>query len=159
YFDQFYPSAFMLIFYWAIFRGSYLLRKVHNDYEEKVSAVAALLNSFGLLAVMKYQSVDPEMAFKFLLVLGAVELVLGHLPITRKRRLAFVMPSTIGPALLMAAFPFHYAPDSTQLSVLWLFEAEVFFLAGIFMQERLFRYLGMAAGLIVAFQILIKQGL
>jgi hypothetical protein len=159
YFDQFYPSAGLLILYWAFFRGSYLLRKVHNDHEEKISTVAALLNSFGLLAVLKYQSVDPEMAFKFLLALGAVELGLAQLPVIRKRRLAFVMLSTIGASLLMAAFPFHYAPDSTQVSVLWLFEAEVFFLAGIFMREKVFRYLGMAAGLVAAFQILAKQGL
>jgi hypothetical protein len=158
-FDQFPLSAFMLIFYWAIFRGSYLVRKVQNDYEEKVSTVAALLNSFGLLAVLKYQSVNPEWAFRFLLVLGAVELFLGQLPITRKRRMAFVMLSTIGAALLMAAFPFHYAPESTQVSVLWLVEAEVLFFAGIKMREVLFRYLSMAAGLVAAFQILIKQGL
>jgi hypothetical protein len=159
YFDQFLLSAFMLIFYWAIFRGSYLVRKVKNDYEEKVSTVAALLNSFGLLAVLKYQSVNPEWAFRFLLVLGAVELFLGQLPIARKRRMAFVMLSTIGVALLMAAFPFHYAPESTQVSVLWLVEAEVLFLAGIKMREVVFRYLSMAAGLVAAFQILIKQGL
>lgn len=158
-FDQFLPSALLLIFYWAIFRGSYLARKVHNDYEEKVSTVAALLNSFGLLAVMKYQSVHPELAFRFLLLLGAVELLLGQLPAIRKRRLAFVMLSTIGASLLMAAFPFRYAPDSTQLSVLWLFEAEVFFFAGIAMREVVFRYLSMLAGLVAAIQILVKQGL
>jgi len=158
-FEQFKASAVMLIFYWAIFRGSYLLRKVHNDYEEKISTVAALLNSFGLLAVMKYQSVNPELAFKFLLGLGAVELFLAQLPITRKRRKAFVMLSTIGATLLVAAFPFHYAPDSAQLSVLWLVEAEAFFLAGIILREVLFRYFGMLAGLVAAAQILGTQGL
>ena len=158
-FEQFKASAGMLILYWAFFRGSYLLRKVHNDYEEKVSTVAALLNSFGLLAVMKYQSVNPELAFKFLLGLGAVELLLAQLPITRNRRKAFVMLSTIGATLLVAAFPFHYAPDSAQLSVLWLIEAEAFFLAGIILREALFRYFGMLAGLVAAVQILGTQGL
>src|SRR5260370_1361610 len=46
-FDQFLPSAVILLFYWAIFRGSYLARKVKTEHEEKVSTLAALLNSFG----------------------------------------------------------------------------------------------------------------
>ncbi len=164
-FDQFLPSAFMLIFYWAVFRGSYLVRKVKTDHEEKVSTLAALLNSFGLLALMKYQSVHPEWAFRFLLILGAVELllgqlsiVLGQLSIARKRRMAFVMLSTIGATLLVIAFPFHYAPESAQLSVWWLGLAEAFFLAGIFAREALFRYFGMFAGLVAAVQILARQG-
>src|SRR5713101_4231905 len=157
-FDQFLPSAFMLIFYWAVFRGSYLVRKVKTDHEEKVSTLAALLNSFGLLALMKYQSVHPEWAFRFLLILGAVELLLGQLSIARKRRMAFVMLSTIGATLLVIAFPFHYAPESSQLSVWWLALAEAFFLAGIFAREVLFRYFGMFAGLVAAVQIIARHG-
>ena len=164
-FDQFLPSAVILLFYWAIFRGSYLARKVKTEHEEKVSTLAALLNSFGLLYILKYQSVHPEWAFRFLLMLGAVELllgqlsiVLGQLSITHKRRMAFVMLSTIGATLLVIAFPFHYAPESSQLSVWWLALAEAFFLAGIFAREVLFRYFGMFAGLVAAVQIIARHG-
>ena len=158
-FDQFNQSAAMLIFYWAIFRGSYLLRKVKTDHEEKVSTVAALLNSLGLLSTMWYQSVHPEWKFRFLLGLGIAELVLGQLPITRKRRMAFVILSTIGATLMVSAFPFRYAPDSAQLSMLWLILAEAFFLAGIFAREVLFRYFGMLAGVVATMQIFYTQGL
>ena len=155
-FDQFYASAGMLILYWAIFRISYLIRKVKTDNEERVSTLAALLNSFSLLFVMKYQSVNPELAFRFLLVLGSVELLLGQ--VARKRRMAFVILSTIGATLLVIAFPQHYAPESAQLSIWWLALAEAFFLAGIFAREKLFRYFGMLAGLVAAVQIIARQG-
>ena len=61
-------------------------------------------------------------AFWFLLLLGAAELALGQSPIARRRRAAFVILSTLGVALLVAAFPFRYSGE--HLSVLWLMEAE-----------------------------------
>ena len=61
-------------------------------------------------------------AFWFLLFLGAAELALRQSPIARRRRAAFVILSTLGVALLVAAFPFRYSGE--HLSVLWLMEAE-----------------------------------
>ena len=65
--------------------------------------------------------------------LGAAELVLGQLPITRRRRLAFIVLTTLGATLLVAAFPFKFS--GSNLSVLWLLEAEAFFLVGVFAPE------------------------
>lgn len=147
-FPEFIPSALLLVFYWAIFRVSYLVRRNVSEAEEKISTVAALLNSFLLLSVLKYQSVHPEWAFWCLLALGAVEFTLGQLPITRKRRTAFIILSTIGAILFAAAFPFRYS--GLRLPVLWLAEAEALVLAGVFTREILFRWLGIAVELLVA---------
>ncbi len=147
-FPEFLPSAALLIFYWAIFRASYILRKSVTEAEERISTVGALLNSFLFLGVMKYQAVHPQWAFYALLVIGAVEFTLGQLPITRRRRTAFIILSTIGATLVAVAFPFKYS--GLRLPVLWLAEAEALVLAGIFTREILFRWLGIAAELLVA---------
>jgi uncharacterized membrane protein len=151
-FPEFTASAALLILYWAAFRASYLIRRVESPRQESVSSAAALLNAFLLLGLMKYQSVHPEWAFWFLLFLGAAELALGQSPITRRRRAAFVILSTLGVALLVAAFPFRYSGE--HLSVLWLMEMEAFFLAGVLIGESLFRRLGMLASFVVAGQML-----
>jgi len=150
-FPEFYPSAALLVFYWLIFRLSYLLRRTANSAQERVSTVAALLNTFLLLGVMKYQSVHPEWAFRFLLLLGAVEFTLGQLPLARRRRAAFVILSIVGATLMIAALPFRYS--GATLPLLWLAEAEALFLAGVFTREIVFCRLGLLAGLLVAFQM------
>ena len=148
-FPEFYASAGLLVFYWVVFRVSYLLRSPANG--EAVSTVAALLNSFLLLSVMKYQSVHPELAFRFLLALGVVEFLLGQLPVARRRRTAFVILSTIGVTFMVAALPFKYS--GATLPILWLAEAEALFLAGVFTREIVFRRLGLITGVLVAFQL------
>jgi hypothetical protein len=150
-FPEFMPSAALLIFYWLVFRASYLLRRGVTEAEEKVSAVAALLNTFLLLGLMKYQSVHPEWAFRFLLALGVVEFALGQLPIARRRRAAFVLLSVVGATLMVAAIPFKYSGET--LPILWLAEAEGLFLAGVFLDEILFCRLGLMASMLVAFQL------
>ncbi len=119
--------------------------------EENVSTVAALLNTFLLLGLMKYQSVHPEWAFRFLLALGAVEFVLGQLPLARRRRAAFVVLSVVGVTLMVAAVPFKYSGET--LPILWLAEAEALFLAGVFLEEIVFCRLGLLASMLVAFQL------
>jgi hypothetical protein len=156
-FPEFLPSAALLIFYWAVFRGSYIVRRVERKSEENVSTAAALLNSFGLLTLMKYQSVRPDLAFWFLLGLGAVELLLALLPVVRRRRMAFAILATLGATLLVAAFPFRYSYRETQLSVLWLMEAEALFLAGVLSRESIFRRLGMLASVVTAAQVVLTQ--
>jgi uncharacterized membrane protein len=150
-FVEFPASAGLLVFYWFIFRGSYVRRRLANAYQENISTVAALLNTFLLLGVMKYQAIHPEWAFWFLLLLGAVELGLGQLPLLRNRRAAFVILSTLGVGLLVAAFPFRYS--GYRLSILWLAESQTLFLAGVLTREILFRRLGMLAGVVVAGQM------
>ncbi|MFZ0960802.1 MAG: DUF2339 domain-containing protein [Terriglobia bacterium] len=150
-FPEFIPSAALLIFYWLVFRVSYLLRRGVSEAEEKVSTVAALLNTFLLLGLMKYQSVHPEWAFRFLLVLGAVEFVLGQLPIARRRRAAFVVLSVVGATLMVAAIPFKYSGET--LPILWLAEAEALFLAGVFLEEIVFCRLALLTSMLVAFQL------
>ncbi|HEV2349448.1 MAG TPA: DUF2339 domain-containing protein [Terriglobia bacterium] len=147
-FPEYYASAALLVAYWAVFRASYIARKIKDPREEAVSTVAALLNTILLLAVLKYQALHPEMAFYFLLALGAAEMILGQLPTTRKRRTAFVILTTLGAIFLVAALP--YKLSGATLPVVWLAEAEAFFLAGVFTREIVFRRLGMIAGLIVA---------
>ncbi len=161
-FPEFMPSAALLVFYWAVFRVSYLLRRIPAPAgpngvrpapqgEEKISTFAGLLNPFLLLAVMKYQAVHPEWAFRFLLLFGAAEFVLGQLPIARRRRAAFVLLTVLGSTLMVAAIPFKYSGET--LPILWLAEAEALFLAGVFLDEIIFCRLGLLATMLVAFQL------
>lgn len=147
-FPEYYASAALLVTYWVVFRASYIVRKIEDAREEAVSTAAALLNTILLLGVLKYQALHPEMAFYFLLALGAAELALGQLPATHKRRTAFVILTTLGATFLLAG-PV-YKLSGAALPVVWLAEAEAFFLAGVFTREIVFRRLGMIAGLIVA---------
>jgi uncharacterized membrane protein len=134
-------SAALLVGYWLIFRISYVLRRVDTLREEQVSTIAAVLNPALLIAVMGYQSVHPELSFQFLLSVGIIELVLGQLRITKRRRAAFVVLTTLGTCLMVAAFPRRYA-DAT-LSISWLAEAEALLLVGVLLREILFRRLGL----------------
>ncbi|HZU31940.1 MAG TPA: DUF2339 domain-containing protein [Candidatus Angelobacter sp.] len=140
-------SMLLVIAYWAVFRASYLIRKVENQEQESVSTIAALLNPLLLLAVVKYQSFHPEWAFPALLIFGAVEFVLGQLPVSRRRKAPFHVLSSLGAAMMVAAVPFRYSGDS--LETLWLIGAEAFLLAGIFTRERLFRGFGLIVSALV----------
>ncbi len=151
-FPEFLPSAGLLVFYWLIFRVSYLWRNCEEKRQERLSTVAALLNSVLLLAVMKYQAVHPEWAFWALLAIGAAEMTMGQLPLARRRRTPFVVLTTIGAALLVSAIPFRYS--GARLTILWLMEAEALFLVGIFTRESIFRRLGGLASLLVPLQLL-----
>jgi len=151
-FPEFFASAGLLAFYWVVFRTSYLVRRIDPGRSESVSTIAALLNSLLLLALMKYQSIYPELAFWFLLGFGALEMALGYTPPARRRRAAFVTLSTLGSVLLVAAVPFRYS--GSRLSVLWLAETEALFFAGVRLPEILFRRLGAAAALATAIQMM-----
>ncbi|PYU72965.1 MAG: hypothetical protein DMG49_06920 [Acidobacteria bacterium] len=87
-FDQYHPSLALLFFYWLTFRISYMARNIKTDFEEHISTLAALLNVLLLLGVMKFQSVQPELAYLALLVVGAFEFGLAQLPII------FTIPET-----------------------------------------------------------------
>jgi hypothetical protein len=141
-------SLLLVIAYWAVFRCSYVWRKVSSHEEESVSTIAGLLNPLLFLAVMKYQSFHPEWAFYALLILGAAEFLLGQLPVSRQRLAPFHVLSSLGAAFMVAAVPFKYSGDS--LEMLWLAGGEAFLLAGIFTRERLFRGFGLIISFLIA---------
>ena len=156
-FPEFMPSTILLCMYWAVYRWSYIERRIQNAGQERVSTLAAVLNTSLLLGLFKYQSVRPELAFYALLALGAIELTLGQLPTTRRRRLAFIILSTIGVVLLVAAIPFKYSGMDT--AVAWLAEAQMLILAGVFTREVLFRRFGLLVALLTSWDMLINQAL
>ncbi len=141
-------SVVLVIGYWVIFRVSYLIRKISGKEQESVSTFAGLLNPILFLGVMKYQGFHPEWAWWVLLVMGAVEFILGQLPVARGRRAPFQVLSCLGAALMVAAIPFKYSGNSLEL--VWLAGAEAFLLAGIFTRERLFRGFGLIISFLIA---------
>ncbi len=151
-FPEFAASAAILSLYWLIFRLSYVFRRPSGQEKERTSTAAALLNTVLLLALFKYQSAHPEWAFWTLIAIGTIETLLGQLPVTRLRRSAVIVLSTLGVVLLIAAFPFRYS--GSRLSVLWLVEAEALLLIGVRTKEVVFRRLGMLAALMVAGQMI-----
>lgn len=151
-FPEYHASLAMLIFYWLVFRISYVLRGVKTDFEEHVSTVAALLNTLLLLGVMKFQSVQPDLAYIALLTIGALEFMFAQLPITRRRRRAFIILSLLGAALMIVAVPSHFSGND--VAYLWLVAAEVFLSAGIIFKEVVFLRVGLFTGLLVGIDLL-----
>jgi len=147
-FPEYPASLAMLAFYWLTFRVSYLVRNIHSEFEEHVSTTAALLNTLLLLGLLKFQSVQPQYAYLVLLIVGAVEFAFAQLPITRRRRQAFVLLTVMGAALMLAAPPFHYSGNN--VAILWLLGAEIFLLAGVIAKEVVFRRIGLLTGLLTA---------
>jgi hypothetical protein len=150
-FPEYHASTAILLFYWLIYRISYVIRKVKSPFAEHVSTAAALINTLLLLGVMKFQSVNPELAFVALLVIGASEFSFGQLSITKRRREAFIILSVLGAALMIAAVPFHYSGNN--VAILWLIGGEVFLAAGVLMSEVVFRRLGLLTGLLVGLHL------
>ncbi|HVG90872.1 MAG TPA: hypothetical protein VNB54_05220, partial [Alphaproteobacteria bacterium] len=148
-------SMLLMIAYWAVFRFSYVWRKVSDHEEESVSTIAGLLNPILFLAVMKYQSFHPEWAFYALLGLGAMEFIFGQLPVSRRRVAPFRVLSSLGAVLMVAAVPFKYSGNS--LEMLWLAGGEAFLLAGVFTRERLFRGFGLIVSFLVAMYAVVMR--
>jgi uncharacterized membrane protein len=154
-FPEFVPSTVLLCLYWALYRWSYIFRKIESRQQEIISTLAAILNTSLLLFLFKYQSVRPELAFYALLLLGVVELTLGQLPVTHRRRAAFVILSSIGTILLIAAIPFKYSGMDT--AIIWLAEAQMLLLAGVIVRELLFRRFGLLVALLTVGDMLANQ--
>jgi hypothetical protein len=150
-FQEYHASLALLFFYWITFRFSYVFRTVKTDFEEHISTLAALLNVLLLLGVMKFQSVQSELAYLALFIVGAFEFSLAQLPITKRRRQAFVVLSVVGATLMLAAVPFHYSGNN--VAILWLVGAEVFLAAGVIVKEVVFRRLGLLTGLLVGLHL------
>ena len=122
-FPEFWPSAIILILYWTIFRISYVARKVASPHLESLSTIAALANTMLLLATMRFQSTHPELAFYALLGLGALEFLFGQLPVTRSRRAAFLLLTTVGTLLIFTAVPFKFTGNN--IALFWMIASEV----------------------------------
>ena len=148
-------STALLILFWAIFRAGYCIRKPSDDTAEGMSGLVAVLNSIGLLTLMKYQSFHPEYAFRALLALGAVEMALAFV-MRKRRRPAFAVLVVIASVLLVAAIPFRFHGIGWPL--IWVLEGEALFVCGFLLKERLMRWLGMAAQLLVVGQMLAMHG-
>jgi uncharacterized membrane protein len=152
---EFRTSVTLLLFYWLMFRFSYIFRHVRNEDQERLSTASALANGFCLLALLKLHSVNPEWAFPSLLGLGIAELALSGLA-ARRRRTAFIVLAALGSTLIIAAVPFRYS--GSNLSILWLAAAEAFLLVGVFLSEIVFRRIGMITLLVVAGQMILDTG-
>jgi predicted membrane protein DUF2339 len=148
-FEAYHASLALLFFYWLIFRISYIARSIKTELEEHVSTVAAVLNMGLLLGCMKFQSVQPELAYIALLVVGAAEFICAQIPITKRRREAFVVLTVAGTALMSAAAPSHYTYKANDVAILWLVGAEVFLISGAIVKEVVFRRIGLLTGLLV----------
>jgi uncharacterized membrane protein len=144
-FTQFWPSTALILLYWLIFRLAYVLRTPLNQQEENLSSLAAVLNSAGVLGLLKYQSAHPEWAFWALAALGAVEMGLAFF-VRPRRRQAFVVLSTIASVLLVAAVPFKF--HGVSWPVLWLVEAQALAICGLRLGEPVFRRLGLLTGIV-----------
>ena len=147
-FPEYHASLAMLAFYWLTFRVSYIIRNIHSEFQEHVSTTAALLNTLLLLGLMKFQSVQPQYAYLALLIVGALEFAFAQLPVTRRRRQAFVLLTVMGAALMLAAPPFHYSGNN--VAILWLLGAEIFLFAGVIAKEVVFRRIGLLTGVLTA---------
>lgn len=154
-FPQFWPSAIILVLYWAVFRVSYVIRKIGSPRQEALSTIAALANTMLLLGVMKFQSTHPELAFYALLGIGAMEFLFGQLPITRRRRAAFALLTVVGTLLIFAAVPFRFSGNN--IALIWMVAAETLLIAGIIQREMLFRRLGLFAGGLTGLLILFES--
>ncbi|HWZ43967.1 MAG TPA: DUF2339 domain-containing protein [Candidatus Saccharimonadales bacterium] len=149
-------SAALLVAYWIIFRFSYLWRTISDKQQESVSTIAAVVSPVLFMAIMRYQSHHPELAFYALLAMGAMEFTLGQLPVARRRRMPFLMLSSLGAILMVAAVPIKFAGRHA-LEIIWLAGAEAFLLAGVFAREKLFRYFGIIVSALVALTLVPTQ--
>jgi Predicted membrane protein (DUF2339) len=151
-FAEFLPNAAILVSYWVVYRFSYVIRQ--GDGHERISSLAALLNTALLLAVLKYQSVHPQYAFWALLVLGSLELGLGQIPRARRRSTPHIVLTVLGACLLFTAIPFNLGLEAKGVALLWLAMAEAFFLVGVLTREQVFRRVGLFAFVPLAGQLI-----
>lgn len=157
-FDGYFASFAVLGFYWAVFRGSYIVRRVTSPAEETVSTVAGILNTVLLLSIAYYQAIgDRTQAFIALLTLGVAEIALALPPRIRVARpIAFRVLAVIGWCLIVAAVPIRFGGDSR--AVLWLIASQVFFFSGLFAKERLFARFGVVTAILIGLYQIVTQG-
>jgi uncharacterized membrane protein len=142
-FPEFGASVALLCAYWAIFTVSHFLREDKEEMQRRLLTGSFLLNVAGYLAVMRYQSLFPEWRFWFLLGVGIAYLLLATFSARWERRLAFLLASTLGAALIVIAIPYRYS--GARLEIIWLIEAQALLIAGWRTSDIHLRKLGWAA--------------
>ena len=152
-FPLFWQSTALILFYWALFRAAYLLRLPLDAAEDRISSLSAVVTMGGVLGLLKFQSAHPEWAFRALVAMGTVEMLLG-LWSRGRRRTAFTVLTTIATVLLVAAVPYQF--HGVSWPVLWLVEAHVLALCGLRLGEPIFRRLGLLAGFGASLVLLAK---
>ena len=76
----------------------------------------------------------------------------ASLPITRRRRPAFILLTVMGTILVFAAAPFRFSGNN--IALFWMIAAEVLLIAGFTQLEVVFRRLGWLGGVITGLLIL-----
>ena len=149
-FPEFRISVALLSTYWLIYMISYFLRSEEGTRESQVLTASFLLNAFGYFAVLHYQAFHPEWRFWFLLVAGAVYLGVSAYARGIGRRWGFILASTLGATLIVAAVPYRYSGRGLEL--FWLIEAEALLIVGWRVADAHLRRLGWAgAGLLAGY--------
>jgi uncharacterized membrane protein len=146
-FPEFQASAAILTLYWIIFIISYFLRDEPNTAAKRWLTASFLLNALGYLVVLHQQSFHPEWRFRFLLFAGAVYLVVAYAARRRQRQLGYLLATTLGAGLLIAAIPYKYS--NARLEILWLVEIEALFVVGWRLADRHLRRLAWVASIVL----------
>lgn len=147
-FPQFGISVVLLTAYWAVYLVSYFLRTESSRIEMQLLTASFLLNAAGYLILLHYQSFHPAWRFYFLLGAGAVYLGVSAFSRRSGRRLSFILASTLGAALMLAAVPYRYSGGNHE--ILWLIEAEALLITGWRLRDSHLRNLGWAGSAILA---------
>ncbi len=146
-FPEFTLSAALLTIYWLIFIASYFLRPELDIAAKRWLTASFLLNALGYLVVLHQQSFHPEWRFRFLLFAGAVYVAVAYLARRQKRQLGYLLATTLGAGLLIAAIPYKYS--GARLEILWLVEIEALFAVGWRLADRHLRRLGWIASVVL----------
>jgi uncharacterized membrane protein len=154
-FPEFAASVTLLSIYWAIYLVSYFLRDARDQQEAWLLTASFLLNAAGYLALLHDQSLHPEWRFWFVLVAGAVYFGVSAWSRHIERRWGFVLASTLGAALMIAAIPYRYS--GSRLEVLWLVEVEALLIAGWRLLDKHLRMLATAGAAILTIYVAIHD--
>lgn len=147
-FPEFTASVALLTAYWVVYLVSYFLRNGTSTEETQLLTASFLLNAAGYLTVLHYESFHPAWRFWFLLAAGAVYLGISAFSRIIDRRVGFILASTLGVALLLAAIPYRYSGGN--LEILWLIEAEALLIVGWRLADSHLRNLGWAGAALLA---------
>jgi len=154
-FPEFSASVALLSAYWLIYLISYFLRGEGSTKQQRLLTASFLVNAGGYLAVLHYQAFHPEWRFWFLLGTGAVYLGVAAYSRRINRRLGFLLASTLGAALMIAAVPYRYSGRG--LEIFWLIEAEALLIVGWRAADAHLRKLGWLGSSALTIYVLIHD--
>ena len=154
-FPEFNASVALLSAYWLIYLLSHFLRDDSQPEHKQLLTASFLLNAAGYLVVLHHQSFHPEWRFWFLMSVGILYLGVCAYSRSIHRRLAFILASTLGATLVVAAVPYRYSGNG--LEILWLVEAEAFLIVGLRILDKHLRRLGWAAAGVLAGYVIVHD--